>query len=369
MGQDNSADRKLIIVCGTLLAGGAERVISVLSAFFLRKYGQVEIITWRDAPVFYEIDKRIPIISIPERSGSRCLLLQMLWFRSYVKQSMPYCVLSFLTPFNILTLFCLWGCKIPVLVSNRSDPRFDVCWIKKIIRDFVYCFADGLSVQTNKHKAYFFRCIQKKTSVLPNPVFISREMTGRALDTPKAKWIVSVGRLKRVKNQELLLEAFAEVVRLYPDYSLTIFGEGEMRGQLEQKIKDLGLDGKVDLPGEKKEVHQLMLEAEMFVLTSDYEGMPNALIEAMCLGVPVVSTRVAGAADLIRDHINGILVDVGDREGVARGMIELIENKEEALNIARRGIQLADELGMEAIAEQWVHFIDKGVFRKNSKMY
>lgn len=358
-------NKKLSLVCGTLTSGGGERIISVLSSQFLSYFQEVEIILWREAPVFYQIDKRIKIITIPSEIKSKKILKQIFWFRQYVKSTRPYCVVSFLTAFNILTLVSLRGVHVPVLISNRSDPYYDAPnWIWRKIRDFTYLFADGITVQTQSNKKYFFEFLQKKVRVINNPVFIEPEMVGKALYVKKDKLIVSVGRLDRAKNQNLLLEVFAKIRQLYPEYHLIIYGEGEMRTVLENKIKELHLEECVFLAGAQKNVHHLMLNAELFVLSSDFEGMPNALIEAMCLGIPCISTRVSGATDLISDRLNGILVNIRDGEQLKEAIIELIDDKPKAIHLANEGIKLAEKLKLESIVEQWVQCIKDVVAAK-----
>lgn len=350
----------LVIACGTLEAGGAERIISILSAFFVQKFDQVRIYTWRDAPVFYNLDKQITVVSIPGRSGKKSLLGQMSWFRKHIKQLQPFCVLSFLAPFNMLTIVSLFGSHVPVYVAERIDPYYgcpNVFW--RYLRDYIYKFSHGVCAQTQRNKDYFKGIVRQKTEVIYNPVFLKQNLIGTALKTPKEKKIVSVGRLHPQKNFELLLDAFADVDKVFPGYSLVIYGEGEIRERLECKIKQLHLTGKVTLPGNKNNIHSLLLSAEIFVMSSDYEGMSNALIEALCLGLPCISTRVSGAEELIENEKSGMLVETGDKDGLSHAIVELLKDKGKRERMAQEGIKLADRLKPEVIVEQWLQFIKK----------
>lgn len=355
----------LLIVGGTLQQGGAERIISVLSEEFLEYFAEVKIVLWREAPVFYPISEKIEIVSIPKRSERTNLLGQMLWFRRYVKYLKPYAVLSFLAPFNMLSLVSLAGTGIPVYIASRSDPHYDApnrLW--RWVRDGIYHLAEGISVQSEGNKEYFSKCLRKKVTVIYNPVFVKSELIGKALETPKEPVIVSVGRLSRVKNQELLLEVFQEIHRNYPDYQLVIYGEGNYREVLERKIHDLRLGTCVSLPGACTDVLFRILPAEIFVMTSDYEGMSNALIEAMVLGIPVVSTRVSGAMDIIQDGENGRLVNVRDGDGLKTVLTEWLEHKEKAQVCAREGVKLADKLQLKVIVREWLRFMNIDVKNK-----
>lgn len=356
----------LLLVGGTLQQGGAERIISVLSKEFLKYFVEVKIILWREAQPFYRIDEKIEVISIPKWSGKNNLIRQMLWFRKYVKQLKPDTVISFLAPFNMLSLVSLVGTGIPVYIASRSDPYYDApnrWW--RWVRDGIYHLADGISVQSEGNKEYFSKSLQKKVSVIYNPVFVKSELIGKALVTPKLPVIVSVGRLSRVKNQELLLEVFQEIHHNYPDYRLVIYGEGDYREVLDKKIRDLQLETCVSLPGAYTDVLSRILPAEIFVMTSDYEGMSNALIEAMALGIPVISTRVSGAVDIIRNGENGKLVNVRDRDGLKTALVEWLEQKEIAQACAREGVKLVDRLQLEVIIRDWLKFIK--VNTKNKK--
>lgn len=351
-------ENTLLIVGGTLQQGGAERIISVLSKEFLGYFAEVKIVLWREAPMFYPISEQIEIVSIPERSEKKNVAGHMKWFRKYVKQLRPDVILSFLAPFNMLSLVSLAGTRIPIYIASRCDPRYDApnrWW--RWVRDGIYHLADGISVQSERNKEYFSKLLRKKVSVIYNPVFIKSELIGRALETPKEPVIVSVGRLNKVKNQELLLDVFQEIHCNYPDYRLVIYGEGNYREVLEKKIRDLQLEKYVSLPGACADVLSRILPAEIFVMTSDYEGMSNALIEAMTLGIPVVSTRVSGAVDIIRDRENGRLVDIRDADELKTALIEWLEDKEKAQACAQEGVKLADRLQLEVIVQEWLRFM------------
>ena len=167
------------------------------------------------------------------------------------------------------------------------------------------------------------------------------------------------------KNQKMLFRAFKNVLEKYPDYQLVIYGEGPMRAELESHAKELEIEKNILLPGNVTDVHDRIKDAELFVLSSDYEGMPNALIEAMCLGLPVISTKVSGATDLIKDHENGILTELDHQEQLETAMIEMIENPELAEKLAKNAVELNELLELNKIMNQWIHFIKKTTAEKH----
>ena len=360
-------ERKLIFFDGTLGAGGAEKVISLLSDKLCSNGKKVEILLYYDSEIFCQINTDVKIIKIEKETGSKNIFKNLLYMRKYIKENAEV-VISFIAIFNIYALLAMLGLKIPIIVSDRNDPRKipkKKFW--RIIRNFAYNFADGIVVQTQHNQEYFKKSIQKKSIVIYNPVNL-KESYGVALHTKKEKNIVSVGRLTEQKDQKLLIKAFSEVNKIYPEYTLIIYGEGPMREELEKYAKELSLSSKVKFPGKIKNVHQVIKSAEMFVLTSKYEGMPNALIEAMCLGMPVISTRVSGASDLIKNEENGLLTDVGDENQLKNAILLYLNNSELKNKCATNAVSVKDKLYIDEITNKWMDYINtikRIKYRKN----
>ncbi|MCL4102585.1 glycosyltransferase [Fibrobacter sp. HC4] len=350
--------RSLVISCVALTCGGAERVISILSTKLAENYDSVKIVMWKDAPVFYDIDKKIEIISIETEINCSNYFKKILWFRSFLKRNKPTLVLSFLAKSSVGVLLASLGIKTKVIVAERNDPRFlRGGRLMIVLRDFLYTFATGILEQTENSKNYFKGGKLKKTSVIYNPVFMDARYVGIASRIEKKKKIVSVGRLEPQKNHELLIRAFFKVHQLHPDYQLIIYGEGECRANLKTLITSLHLSDCVFLPGNQSNVFDLIKDASAFVMTSNFEGMPNALIEAMCLGVPCISTKVAGAIDLIDHEKNGLLVDVGDESGIASSLLLLLDKSCFANKLGMNSSAIYEELSIEKIFVKWIDYL------------
>lgn len=351
-------DEKILLFDGTLQQGGAERVISILSRHMVDAGYNVEILLYYDREIFYEIHKDIRITCVERESGTKNILRNLLWMRKYLRENANI-VISFLAPFNILALLAHLGLKSTIIVADRNDPRF-VPGNKflRFLRDTLYRFADGAVFQTSRNKAYFPKSVREKATVIFNPVAMDN-YAGLALHTPKKKKIVSVGRLMPQKNQKMLLYAFARVSQVYPDYELFIYGEGPEHEALESLAQVLGIQAKVHLPGSVTDVFDQIADAKLFVLSSDYEGMPNALIEAMCLGLPCISTRVSGTEDLIDEGVNGEIVDVGDAEELANRIQELLAHEKTLQEYAENATKLNEKLDTEAIMRKWLDFLEE----------
>lgn len=349
---------RLFVSCCTLNHGGAERVLSILSTPFADSFDEVCFMTWVDAPVFYEIDERVRLINITKEAKSSRMLPRMRWFRHFIRQQRPDLILSFLAPYNMLVLVSLFGIKSRVIVAERNDPRF----LRggkpmEMVRNILYSRALGILTQTENNKAYFKGNLREKTTVIYNPVLMDATLAGSALCAQKQKRIVSVGRLEPQKRHDLLIRAFARFVGRYEDYTLTIYGEGPLRESLESLVRTLGLTGKVLLPGVSQTVMEDIKDAALFVLASSHEGMSNAMIEAMCIGLPCLCTRVSGAVDLIEDGKNGLLVDVNDEDALAAKMIFVAEHPAIAERIAVDASRIYEMLRAEKISEQWLGVI------------
>ena len=348
--------KRHIFFIGTLCNGGAERVVSILAGHMAKQGMDVEILTYYDRPVSYELDSRVKLTAVETMTGSGNKVKNLLAIRKYFKRNVRI-VISFLAPFNMMAIAANLGNGVPMIVADRNDPtKVPSNAAVRKVRDVLYRFATGVVVQTQKNKAYFCQAVQKKSKVIYNPIDL-KDYAAIALHTEKEKKIVTAGRLMPQKNQKMMIRSFASVHEKHPDYQLVIYGEGPSRDELEALVKELGLVKCVLLPGNISDIHEHIKNAEIFVLSSDYEGMPNALIEAMCLGLPSISTKVSGAKDLIKDHENGLLTELNNQEQLEKAMLELIENKELADKLAKNAAKLNEELEVSKIMQQWIDFI------------
>ena len=208
--------KKHLFFIGTLTNGGAERVVSILSGKMAEQGMNVEILTYYDMPVFYQVHPDVKITCVEKETGTKSKGKNFLWVRKYFKEHADV-LISFLAPFNIFALVCNLGTGTPIIVADRNDPtKIPSNTLVRKVRDFLYRFADGIVVQTKKNQSYFSKQVQKKSVVIYNPINLG-EKSGSALQTAKHKKIVSVGRLMQQKNQKMLLAAFKSVVGKYPD--------------------------------------------------------------------------------------------------------------------------------------------------------
>jgi glycosyltransferase involved in cell wall biosynthesis len=351
---------ELVIVCGNLQAGGAERVISVLSNYLPIKFPKITIFTWLSAPIFYEIDSRVKVVCLEDVTHSCHFVNKAIWLRKYVRERKGnIIVLSFMSLFCMKTLVSLLGIKAVKIVAERNDPQFVKGGVFiKMVRNILYLGADGILCQTDTVRSFYRGALLDKCSVIFNPLSVTRSNLGKAIDYQKNNKIVSVGRLERQKRYDLLIKAFALFHQAKPFYTLTIYGEGREKKMLENLISDLDLQNYVFLPGKVQNVHESILDANAFVMTSLYEGMSNSLTEAMALGLPCISTRVSGANELIQHGVNGLLSD-STPEDISRNLLLLVDNPEYLRQLAKNAVEVSKMLDPQNIANQWAEYLCK----------
>ncbi len=199
--------------------------------------------------------------------------------------------------------------------------------------------------------------IRKKAVILKNPLnpaFVRERRTER----PDGR-IVSVGRVDANKNHALILRAFARIAPEFPDASLVIYGDGEKRRELIRKAQELGLSDRAQFPGAVSDVAEKIRTASAFVLSSGHEGMPNALIEAMCLGIPSISTDCpcGGPRELIEDGVNGYLIPVGDEEALADRLRRIFSDEEGAERMGKQAALLLEEYRPERVNAEWMDYL------------
>lgn len=352
----------IAVVTKNMEAGGAERVIAQLLAGWVGKGVCCTLISMNPAPMFYTIPEQVTHIPIPEFSDNpvRNKLKKYIHLRNVLKDRNPDVVLSLPEEIGIYAGLFLLGIGIPVVISERNNP-----WvmpykkITRLLRRLVYPFARGLIFQTGQAASFFPKSQQKKGIVLPNPLDLSRlpePYTGE-----RSKTVVGAGRLEEQKNFPLLIRAFAEFHKTHPEYSLTIYGEGQKRPELERLAGQCLPAGSWSLPGKVEDLPFRISRCGIFVLSSDYEGVPNVLIEAMAVGTPAVSTDCApgGAASLLHSDENGLLVPVGDIHALAEGMAYLADHPSEASAMAEKALAVRTTLNAEKVTADWLSYLGK----------
>src|SRR4028118_905703 len=371
---------RLTLIISSLVAGGAERVISIMANYWAAKGWKITILTFDDGTnqPFYEIDSCVRHIPL-SIAGESLNLFVSIWnnlkriqiLQSAIAQSNPDAVISFMDQVNVLTLLAMrfspgtvilqkppWGTRslnIPVIVSERVDPAlYSIGRIWEQLRRWTYPLADGLVVQTQEALSYFSSRLQARACIIPNPVLLPN----RAIDTSDrlvvGRSAIAMGRFTQQKGFDLLLQAFARLSDERPEWTLMILGEGELRTELECLRGSLGLSGRVHLPGVVKNPYEVLMQADIFVMSSRFEGFPNALCEAMACGLPVISTDCpSGPREIIRDGVDGILVPNQDVEALSAAMDRLMSDELERKRLSIRAPEVVERFSLKKVMGMW----------------
>lgn len=344
---------------GGLSNGGAERVVCNLASYLVQSGHQVEILTMSDAESPFYLDERVSkfaLIKKDERHGF--LFNSVVRFKRFCKYLLnhktdAYVVMLPTTIELLLSFHFLTNAKI--IASERNFPGA----YSKSIQRKLKCLsrnADAWIFQTEAVKDWYGKRI-RKSAIIPNPLnskFVVNEFNG-----VRSKKIVTAGRLTEAKKHLLLIDSFAKIAFKYQDYKLIIYGKGDLEDILKDKINQLGLSSQIILAGFSKDLSKDIQDASLFVLSSDFEGMPNVLMEAMALGVPCVSTDCdgGGAKFLIDNNKNGLLVPKGDSDALAEAMDRMLSNPDFAEAMGKEAHKICERLDPVKINSEWELFI------------
>lgn len=360
---------------GSLNKGGAERVFVNLADFFAEEGYRVTMVTQYRYPEEEEyglpakIKRVISDLSEEELSNSRvvnfCRRLRKL--RRVWTKERPDLVLACIGKNNFMAIVTTMFTGTKPVVSVVGEAREEYPNRLMLgLANLLFPHAAGIILQTESSRYFFNKKIQRLAVILPNslnPAFIRPRYEGE-----RDKRIVAVGRLDANKNHEMMIRAFSALKDKYAEYTLTIYGEGELRPYLESLIKELGVTERVFLPGMIPDVAVKIEKAALFLLTSYSEGVSNALIEALAIGLPVVSTDVpsGGTEELMRDGENGLIIPPGDQRALEQAMDRLLGDPAYADRLGRAAAEIQKRLAPDRVNRLWKEYFD-GIMQNRSQ--
>lgn len=356
--------KKIAFAIDSNTAGGAERVIVTLANYMAQKGHETYLVNSDSESNFYEVDDRVVVKKMHLDTTPSCGLLRFIKKYRYMKRFMNShkldVVVTFLFNMEAPTILAGLSTGTRVVTSVRNAP-----WVypsrQKAFRRFFYPKIAGVVFQSKMVKGYKdFRKITN-SAVIMNP--LSDKISNYHDPVPynqRRKIIINVARLERQKNQALLIKAFSDISKKFPQYDLYIFGEGSLRGELERMIDELNLNERVFLKGETPNATINNRDAALFVLSSNFEGFPNALAESMSLGIPSLSTDfdTGVASELIQDGINGWLTPMNDFECMKNKIAMILSLPGETIDsVALESAKVYYKLCAEKICKEWENFI------------
>jgi len=349
--------KKICLVIPSLQCGGAERVISQLANKFVDE-NSVFLILLANAEIFYEIDKRVTLITPDFETATlnRYLYAAKLFpfLRRTITEISPDTLLTFGRVYNPYVLIASLGLRIPVFVSDRGNPFYNSGFLNETLRKIIYKKAAGIISQTKFSSEIVIKTIKHfNVKVIPNPI--------RAIvkhEIQREKKIIFVGRLVKGKGVNYLLNAYAKLP--FNEWKLEILGDGPEYKNLTLQAENLDISNRVNFAGKVKDVDLYLSKAEIFVFPSLAEGFPNGLAEAMANGLACISFDcITGPSDLIENGVNGILVKVGDEVTLQKKMIELIENESLRSSLQKKALYINEDFHIDTISKIYLDFITK----------
>lgn len=343
-------------------SGGAQRVVALLCDELANQGHDVMLILYNPLTDhdYYISDKVKKVVLDRENKQNKVTyyLGKFLRLRQYVEEFVPDAIIPFLADQTLYLYLATRGTKFHnrIITTVRNNPKiFPKSRKLRVQNNILIALSKANFVQNIEQKEYFPTFIQKKTFVLPNPV--SDELLEVRRMPTEIKNIVTLGRLSEQKNHEMLIKAFCMVASRHKNIRLNIYGQGELRSYLQSLIDTSEFKDRIRLCGVSTNVKDVLQANELFVLTSNYEGMPNALIEAMATGMPCISTDCpTGPADLINEQ-NGILVNMGDVEMCASAMEKMIEDNASAWMMGQRAQEtISQKYQRKKITGEFVSF-------------
>jgi glycosyltransferase involved in cell wall biosynthesis len=354
--------KKVIFVSNFVGNGGAGRVMSLIANYFSENHINVTICSFSDDYDTYPINKNINnILMKPKYKRNNIAALKkikrILLLRKVFRNNPGATIISFEYFVNMQTIIAAFLLKNRVIISERNDPsQLNKRKHMKIARDILYLFADLLVCQTKDAKHYFSKYIRKKTIIIPNP--ISSNLPERYTGIRK-KEIVNFCRIEPQKNLSMMIDAFRLLQEEYPDYILSIYGDGSDRAKIFNYINKIHLSDKVKIHDFTFDIHSKIYNCSIFVSSSNYEGISNSMLEAMGMGLPSVVTDCpcGGARMFIKSYENGILVPVGDTKAFYLAMKYIIENPEEAEKMSEKATEIKEKLAPDKIYIKWMEVL------------
>lgn len=347
-------------------SGGAGNVVQLLANQLINRNNQVDVMLLNHHSNNNKLSEFVNVVEkeLTENKSKNkfCWLFTTVFeIKREINLLNPQVVISFLTNNNILTAFAMMFMKVPLIVSERSNPMvIKPSFIWRILRFPAYSRANVVTVQCSNF-VNFDKIFLKKTKVVPNPI-MKPEIIISSNKKKENYRIISVGRLAKVKQYDALIKVFKIINSKVPNTELYIYGEGSERNKLTKLISDLDLESKVFLPGKTKEVYKELRTSDIYLMTSLQEGFPNALGEAMAIGLPVVAFEChEGLRDIVSHGTNGFLVQPNDIVEMANKTILLLENEDFRKEVSKEAVKIADKFSMKKIIDIWDKIIDNNV--------
>lgn len=350
---------KIMFYISTICNGGAARVMSNLANMLSERGHDCTLITTFRTLEEYHLAEGVKRISFYDQKPTGAWLTKNVaitrMLRRQVKQKQPDLLVSFLAEPNFRAAIATIGLKTKTIVSVRNDPNREYRGLlPRLLAKYLFRRVDGIVFQTADAKQWFPVSIQRKGRIIFNAV--KEEFYNITLGS-KPTGIVATGRLNVQKNHPMLIRAYSKIANKVTD-DLIIYGAGDPSELMSLSV-DLGVANRVHIPGQTMNVAGALKNAKVYVMSSDFEGMPNALMEAMAMGLPCISTDCpcGGPRSLFTKEMYHFLTKVGDADEMSKRLLELINNPDIRIVHGLHCKQAASSFRPSIINSQWENYL------------
>lgn len=358
-------NEKIMFFASSISYGGAEKMLCFVANSLAKSGYAVTVVNLQEKKgEEQKLQEEIEHIRL-QPSSFRYIgkIKQWMDLIKIAKRKKPDIIISFKFTPNYLAAGIGKLLRIPVIVSERADPaKEDLSSIKARIYWNLINSADGGVFQTKYAQQYYKKHLQKEGTIIENPVYTTRKSETEKKNGQDSHIVVSVGRLdNEQKRYDIMLKAFLLFHEEYACYKLKIYGTGPDEAQILKWITENGMNDYVTLEGYTNDPIGVLLNSELFLITSDYEGISNALLEAMSAGLPVVSTDSSpgGAGMLIQNGYNGILVPTGDIQAIADALKRYASDAILKELCAKNAMEVNKRFAPDRVAKRWEDYILK----------
>lgn len=362
-------NRKITFIIDSLGRGGAQKVISILSSECASMGYEASLILLNNIERTYKVFDKVKCYQIDADEKAYKEILRIKQMRKYIRQINPDIIVPFLPSISLYALIAGLGIKKKIVMSERNDPNINLKDKKiskknKILHILMrklelFSLADHMVFQTPDAQAFYSKKLQKKSTVIPNPLDTSA--LPERFEGKRDKRIVAAGRFSDEKNFPMLIRAFARFREDFPDYILELCGEGALKGEFDALCSKLNIQESVLMPGFVSDLADRMVNAAMYVSTSNHEGISNSMLEALGMGVPTIVTDcpVGGSKMFVKTDENGILINMNDEDALVEAMIKIASDEGYAESISKNAVKIREELSAQKIAEKWIEIFEK----------
>lgn len=356
--------KKILFITNSISFGGAAKMLCFLAESFALKGYQVVVANLRATNNVTDFERILPNVEVVtiKTVGKNKHFHRLKAIKRLAHEKKSEIIIGFTAFPNFYSVVISKILRIPSIVSERGDPyhTFSSSIKDKIVK-FVINQSAGAVFQTEGASSYYGKGLRRRSLIIPNPIFIQDEIP--VIDfREREKTVVSVGRLdNEQKRYDVMLKSFALFSARHPEYILKLYGRGTQENEIRQWSQELGIQEKVKFMGLTTHPMLDIARDGMFLITSDYEGISNSLLEAMAVGLPCVSTdhSPGGARLLIEDHINGLLTPIGDVEAISKALCEFAENPDLAKKCGNNAKNVVSRFAPSKIIDMWESYINR----------